>query len=85
MEIKILLSEDERTLLGVEEVEFSEADALHLLFDAIELFKRNSEHLGNLRGNAPGVQSSFNKTWHENAVISGLVDGLERITGSNIR
>ena len=80
MEIKIILSKDEKNLLGVDETEFLEADALHLLFDATDLLTRNSDHLNMLRGNVPGVQSQLNKTWHENSILSGLVSGLHRIT-----
>ena len=82
MELRIILSENEQALLGLEEAEFPESDAIHLLFDATQLLARNTEHLNNLRGHTPGVRGQLNVTWHQNSVLSDLVQGLERVTGT---
>ncbi len=82
MELKIILSLEEQKLLDVDEAEFSDADAIHLLFSATEKLARNSECMNELRGRVAGQPAQFNRTWHENSVLSDLVNGLERITGT---
>lgn len=82
MELKIVLNSDERELLQVEQAEYTEADALHLLFDATKRLQLKNDHLLALRGNTPGTQGQFNKTWHENVVLNSLVEGLERFVNA---
>jgi len=79
MELRIILSEDEQTLLGVETAEFSDKDALQLLFDATECLARNTERMNSLRGHVPGQRAGLNQAWHQDAVIGGLIEGLTRV------
>ncbi len=82
MEIRVILTPEEQRILGVEDPEVDEGQALSVLFDATRMLQDSHAAMETLRGHEPSMRAELNSTWHRVGVLSGVVEGLKRVVGS---
>lgn len=82
MEIKIILSPEEQAILGVDEAEHGEEEALPLLFDATDVLGSLTDRINELRtGPLNAQRGELNRAWNQYSMLSGLINGLKRVVG----